>query len=64
MAGLIDEEIHAIIDRAYRRCQDILSGQKEQLVTTAEYLLEHETMSAEEFELVFTDPKALKPAEA
>ena len=64
VAGLIDEEIHAIIDRAYRRCQDILSGQKEQLVTTAEYLLEHETMSAEEFELVFTDPKALKPAEA
>ena len=64
VAGLIDEEVHAIMDRAYRKCQEILSRQKEQLIATAEYLLEHETMTAEQFELVFTDPEALKPAQA
>ena len=60
MAGIIDEEIRAIIDRAYSRCREILDAGREQLTLTAEYLLEHETMSGETFELVFTHPEALK----
>ncbi len=60
VAGAIDQEIHAIIAGAYKKCEEILSAQKEKLSLTAEFLLEHETMTAEQFELVFTDPTALK----
>ena len=52
IAGLIDEEIRAIIDGAYDRCREILTAQRERLIRVAEYLLEHETMSAEEFQRV------------
>ncbi len=50
VAGQIDAEIRAIIDGACERCRAILSEKKETLVKVAEYLLEHETMSAEEFQ--------------
>ena len=63
VAGAIDEEIHAIISRAYEKCREILSREKERLIITAEFLLEHETMSAEQFEKVFTDPAALGAGE-
>ena len=53
IAGLIDEEIRAIIDSAYHRCEEILQAQKEPLTRVAEFLLEHETMSAAEFEEIF-----------
>ncbi len=52
-ASLIDEEVKAIIDRAYARCEEILNNSRAQLVQVAEYLLENETMSAEAFEQVF-----------
>ncbi|MGN0968166.1 MAG: ATP-dependent zinc metalloprotease FtsH [Oscillospiraceae bacterium] len=52
IAGQIDEEIRTIIDGAHERCREILSDQKERLIKVAEYLLEHETMSAEEFQNV------------
>ena len=55
IAGQIDEEIRAIIDSAYHRCEEILSAQQEQLIKVAEFLLEHETMSAEEFEQIFAE---------
>ena len=59
VAGLIDEEIKALLDSAYARCQEILSQHQEELERTAQYLLEFETMSAEDFKLVFDDPDAL-----
>ena len=52
VAGQIDAEIRAIIDGAYERCRVILSEKQDTLVKVAEYLLEHETMSAEEFQRV------------
>ena len=60
VAGLIDEEIKAILDEGYRRCKEILSAHMEELERTAQYLLEFETMSAEDFALVFDDPAALE----
>ena len=60
VAGLIDEEIKAILDDGYQRCKEILSGHMEELERTAQYLLEFETMSAEDFALVFDDPAALE----
>ena len=53
VAADIDREVRATIDRAYQRCREILNGYLPQLETTAQYLLEHETMSAEDFERVF-----------
>ena len=54
-AAEIDEEIRRIIDEAYGRCRDILEQYRPQLVQVAEYLLEHETMTAETFEQVFAE---------
>ena len=58
VAGLIDEEVKAIVDQAYRRCESILNGCRKELELTARYLLEHETMDADVFAKVFTDPGA------
>ena len=49
-AAEIDEEVKAIIDRAYARCEEILTARREALTVVAEYLLAHETMTGEEFE--------------
>ena len=49
-AAEIDEEVKAIIDRAYARCEEILTARREALTAVAEYLLAHETMTSEEFE--------------
>ena len=57
-AALIDEEVRAIIDRAYRRCETILTENRQELTQVAEYLLVHETMSAEEFENIFSGEKS------
>ena len=58
-AGIIDSEVKAIIDKAYHRCQEILEAHREQMVRVAEYLLEYETMSAEDFTRVMGQPKAV-----
>jgi len=58
VAGLIDEEVKAIVDQAYRRCESILNGCRKELELTARYLLDHETMDADVFAKVFTDPGA------
>ncbi len=54
VAGEIDREVKAIIDRAYQRCEEILTARRAELEQVARYLLEHEVMSGEEFEEVFS----------
>jgi cell division protease FtsH len=56
-AAEMDEEIRRIIDEAYDRCRAILTEYRPQLERVAEFLLAHETMTAEEFEQVFTPEK-------
>jgi cell division protease FtsH len=56
-AAEMDEEIRAI-DGAYDRCRRILTANREQLVSVAEYLLVHETMDAETFESYFAGGQA------
>ncbi len=53
VAAKIDAEIKAIIDNAYERCEKILTDNMDKLAAVAEYLLEHETMDAHEFEKFF-----------
>ncbi|MBR1845827.1 MAG: hypothetical protein IJ792_04425, partial [Oscillospiraceae bacterium] len=52
-----------IIDAAYDKCRSILHEHMDALERTAQYLLEHETMSALEFERIF-DPNATEAAES
>ena len=62
VAGQIDQEVKAIVDRAYARCEEILTARREELDRTAQYLLEHETMDAEAFGKIFESPVE-EPAE-
>ena len=52
-AGMIDEEVKKIFDEASAKCEQILTEHADQLRAIAEYLLEHETMEAEEFNYFF-----------
>ena len=54
VAAAVDQEVRAILDRAMQDCKNRLEQYRPQLNAVAEFLLEHETMSAEEFEAVFT----------
>jgi len=52
VAGIIDEEVRRIMDAAYEHCRTILSNRRDRLELVAQYLLQHETMSAETFQQV------------
>ena len=52
-AGIIDEEIKAIIDKAYNKAKQILSDNVDKLHAVAGVLLEKEKIEAEEFEKIF-----------
>ena len=58
IAAEMDDEIQQILADAYARCTEILKREQEKLKTVANFLLEHETMTAEEFEAVFQAEKA------
>ena len=52
-AAEMDREIRRILDEAYGRCTEILERYRPQLTEVAEFLLQHETMTAQEFEQIF-----------
>ena len=49
VAGTIDDEVKALIDRAYAQCKQILSENEQKLHAVVDYLLEHENMTGEQF---------------
>ena len=49
VAGTIDDEVKAIIDRAYDQCAQILRKDEEKFNRVVEFLLEHETMTGGQF---------------
>ena len=53
VATQIDAEIKRILDDSYAQCVSILEANRAEMETVAQYLLEHETMHAAEFEKVF-----------
>ncbi len=61
-AAVIDQEVKGLLDRAYARCREILERDRDKLELVARFLLEHETMDAAQFQLVYDDPEALKAA--
>jgi cell division protease FtsH len=55
IAKQIDEEIRAIIDRAYERAMDVLVEHRERLDNLAKKLIAEETVDSVEFEKLFSD---------
>ena len=52
VAGTIDEEVKAVIDAAYDRCIQLLTGNRDKLDAVAEFLLKNENMTGDEFRAV------------
>ena len=50
VAATIDDEVKLLIDKAYDHCKQILSENSEKLQQIVAYLLEHESMTGEQFE--------------
>jgi cell division protease FtsH len=55
VAKTIDEEVRAIIDKAYERATDVLTVHRDKLIALAEKLVAEETVDAEAFEALFSD---------
>jgi cell division protease FtsH len=55
IARLIDEEVRAIIDRAYDRATEVLTTHRARLDRLAEKLIAEESVDAEGFATLFTD---------
>ena len=49
VAATIDDEVKILIDRAYAHCKELLQKDADKLHAVVDYLLEHETMSGEQF---------------
>ena len=49
VAGTIDDEVKVIMDKAYDHCWKILSDNADRLQAVVNYLLEHESMTGEQF---------------
>ena len=52
VAGTIDDEVRALIDKAYDHCKQILTDNSDKLHKVVDFLLERETMTGEQFEAV------------
>ena len=52
IAGTIDDEVKALIDKAYDHCKQILTDNSDKLHMVVDFLLEKETMTGEQFEAV------------
>lgn len=49
VAGTIDQEVKALIDRAYDQCRDILKKDSDKLQALADYLLANESITGQQF---------------
>ncbi|MCJ7710716.1 MAG: ATP-dependent zinc metalloprotease FtsH [Chloroflexi bacterium] len=60
VARIIDEEVRAIVDRAYERATEVLTTHRDRLDRLAEKLIAEESVESVEFEKLFDDlpPKA------
>ena len=54
-AATIDDEVKNLIDRAYAHCKQLLSDNAEKMQALCDYLLEHESMTGEQFEALMED---------
>ncbi len=52
VAGAIDGEVKAVIDKAYDKCMELLTENRQKLDAVAAYLLKHENMTGDQFRAV------------
>ena len=52
VAGTIDDEVRALIDKAYDHCKQILTDNSDKLHKVVDFLLEKETMTGEQFDAI------------
>ena len=57
-AATIDDEVKALIDRAYDHCRQILSDNADKLHSVVDFLLEKESMTGEQFEAIMKGEEA------
>ena len=57
-AATIDDEVKALIDRAYDHCHKLLSENSEKLQAVVDFLLEKESMTGEQFEAIMEGREA------
>ena len=57
-AATIDDEVKALIDRAYDHCRQILSDNRDKLHSVVDFLLEKESMTGEQFEAIMKGEEA------
>ena len=56
IAGDIDDEVKALIDRAYARCTELVQQNRDKVQAIADYLVQNETMDRETFEQAMKTP--------
>jgi cell division protease FtsH len=49
VAATIDDEVKLLVDKAYAQCMQILKDNEELLMQVVDFLMEHETMTGEQF---------------
>ena len=49
VAGTIDDEVKALIDKAYAHCKQLLEENADKLQEVVAFLLEHESMTGQQF---------------
>jgi len=54
-AAKIDEEVHSIIADAYKKTENILNANMDKLHEVSAYLMKHEKMSGETFDMIMTN---------
>ena len=65
VAGDIDSEVRAIVDKAYKKAEEILTANRSKLDFTAEYLIDHEILDEEQFKYIMdTDEPTVEAVEA
>ena len=52
VAADIDAEVRSIVDKAYKKAEEMLNSHRDKLDFTAEYLIEHEIMDEEQFKYI------------
>jgi len=57
-AATIDDEVKALIDKAYDHCHRILSDNADKLPSVVDFLLEKESMTGEQFEAIMKGEEA------
>ena len=50
VAGTIDDEVKALVDKAYKHCAELLKKDEEKLWQVVAFLMEHETMTGNQFD--------------